>query len=169
MAEAVDALHLAFEGRGPLIAAMLAERARELAQAGPEDELRQARIQVLTFSGPAGRWALPVAAAARVEPLGAVLALPDPPPSVLGLALLGGRRCLVMDPEVVLAGVACRPVSRPGHAVMLRDHPLAVAVDRAHAVLWLPRPDEGARVLADGSLLVEPGRLLAAATRGGVS
>lgn len=167
MADAADALHQAFAGRGPLVAAMLEERARELAEEEFDEDAAQAGIQVLTCSGPAGRWALPATAVARVEPLGGVLVLPDRPPAVLGLALLGGRRCLVMDPEVVLAGVPCRPAGRPGHAVVLRDHALALAVDRAHEVLWLPRPDKGARVLADGSLLMEPGRLLAAAMRGG--
>lgn len=163
----VDALQQAFEGGGPLVAAMLAERARELAQLEDEAETAQAQVHVLTLTGAAGRWALPVAAVARVEPLGAVLPLPDPLPPVLGLARLGGRRCLLIDPEVVLAGVPCRPCTRAGHAVVLRDHPVALAVDRADAVLWLPRPGEGARVLADGSLLMDPARLLAAAIRGG--
>lgn len=161
-----DALRQAFEQREEQMAALLAERARDLARR-EEDEPAQPQFQVLTLSGAVGRWALPVAAAARVEPLGGVLALPDPPAPVLGLALLAGRRCLLMDPEVVLAGAPCRSCARPGHAVLLRDHPLALAVDRVEAVLWLPRPPEGARVLADGSLLMELGRLVTAATRGG--
>lgn len=166
MASAVDALRQAFDGRGPLVAALLAERARELARGEKEEEPAQPQIQVLALTGPAGRWALRVTAAARVEPLGAVLALPDPLPAVMGLSLVGWRRCLLVDPEAVLAGAPCRPASRPGHAVLLRDHPLALVVDRAEAVLWLPQPARGVRVLADGSLLMDPGRLVAAATRG---
>lgn len=167
MAAAGDALRQAFEGGGPLVAAMLAARARELAQAPAAEEEAQPRLQVVTLVGATGRWALPVGAATRVEPLGCVLAVPAPAPAVLGLTLLAGRRCLLIDPEVVLAGVPCRPCGRPGHAVLLRDHPLALAVDRAEAVVALPRPPAGTRVLTDGSLLMDPGRLVAAVTRGG--
>lgn len=171
MVNAVDALRQAFERQGPLVAAMLAQRAHDLAavaDAGPDPVTADDHVLVLTLRGPTGRWALAVAEVARVEPLADIVALPGLPPPVLGLALLGGRRCLVVDPGVVVAAAACRPIGRPGHAVVLRHHPLALAVDRAEAVVRLPPPARGGQVLADGSLLMEAGRLVAAATRGGV-
>lgn len=167
MATASQALQQAFEGQEARVAAMLAERARDLSAVPAPDEPAAARVHVLSLRGQAGRWALPVVQAARVEPLAGCLPLPSPLPPVLGLALLNNRRCLLVDPEVVLAAVPCRPVSRPGHAVLLRGHAVALAVDRAEAVVWLPRPEPGARMLADGSQWVDVARLMAAATRGG--
>lgn len=169
MATVAEVLRQAFAGQPALVAAMRAQRARELAEVPPPEQPAEARMQVLLLAGAVGRWALPVAQAARVEPLAGCLPLPSPPPPVLGLALLDNRRCLLMDPEVVLAAAPCRSAARPGHAVLLREHAAALAVDRAEAVAWLPCPAPGARVLADGSLLVDVARLMAAATRGGGS
>lgn len=167
MATADQVLQHAFEGQEARVAAMLAQRARDLSEVPAPEEPAEARVRVLSLRGQVGRWVLPVVQAARVEPLAGCLPLPNPPPLVLGLALLNNCRCLLVDPEVVLAAVPCRPVSRPGHAVLLRGHAVALAVDRAEAVVWLPCPEPGTRVLADGSQWVDVARLLAAATRGG--
>lgn len=147
--------------------AVLAERARELARPPWADGPGAADMQVLQLTGGGGRWALPIAAVARIEPLSQWLPLPGQPPAVLGLLLLGGRRCLVVDPGVVLAALLPRPPGRPGHAVLLRGRALALAVDRAEAVSWLPRPPAGRHLLADGSLLVEPDRLMSSIKAGG--
>lgn len=145
---------------------VLIQRARELARPVGADGPAATDIQVLRMIGMAGAWAVPVAAVARIEPLAEWVPLPNRGGAVLGLALLAGRRCLVVDPEAVLSAAPPRRPGRPGHAVLLRDHPLALAVDRADAVLWLP-PPPGGHVLADGSLLMDVGRLLAAVKGGG--
>lgn len=163
MIAAGEAVRQAFEGRGPLVAEMLAQRARDLARPLAADEPAAADAQVLRMTGTSGSWALPVASVTRIEPLAGWLPLPGQPPAVLGLALLAGRRCLLVDPEVVLAAAPSRPPCRPGHAVLLRDHALAVAVDRADSVLCLPRPELNHRLLADGSLMMAPEWLVAVA------
>lgn len=147
--------------------AVLAERARELARLPGGDGPGASDMQVLLLRGTCGRWALPIGTVARIEPLPQWLPLPGQPPAVLGLVLLGGRRCLVVDPEVVIAALPPRPPGRSGHAVLLRGRAVALAVDRAEEVAWLPLPPAGHRLLADGSLLVEPDRLMAAIRAGG--
>lgn len=148
--------------------AVLAERARELARPVGAEGPAASDMQVLLLRGDSGRWALPIGTVARIEPLPRWLPLPGQPPAVLGLVLLGGRRCLAVDPEVVIAAQPPRPPSRPGHAVLLRGRAVALVVNRAEAVAWLPPPPAGHRLLADGSLLVEPDRLMAAIKAGGV-
>lgn len=154
-----DPISRLFLGEGPLFQAMLAERARELAADPLSDNPPEDRMAVLTLMAQGQSWALPVAAVMRVEPLGPCLMLPGQPPAVLGLALLAGRRCLVADLAALKLSLPPRAAARPGHAVLLRDHPLALAVDRAEAIRWLPRPQPGGHVLADGSLLLEAGHL----------
>ncbi|MCR6630859.1 MAG: chemotaxis protein CheW [Magnetospirillum sp.] len=162
-----DDVRRALRGEGPIFLAMLEERARELA-VPPEPEAPEgAFIHVLRLVGAGGRWALPVRAVRRVEPLGRCLTLPDEPASVLGMALLAGRCCLVTDLDALLTGAAMRPPQRPGHAVLLREHDVALVVDWADAVLPLPHPGEGRQRLADGSRLLDVARLVAALTRGG--
>lgn len=147
---------------------VLAERARELARPPWADGPGAADMQVLQLRGASGRWALPIASVARIEPLPPWLSLPGQSPAVLGLLLLVGRRYLLIDPEVAVAALPPRPPSRSGHAVLLRGRAVALAVDRAEAVSWLPRPPAGRHVLVDGSLLVEPDRLMASIGAGGV-
>ncbi|MGE5475904.1 MAG: chemotaxis protein CheW [Bacteroidales bacterium] len=166
-----EALRQAFAGREQLVADMLAQRSRELARLSPEEGAASQGIQVLRLSGVSGVWALPVAAVARVEVLPVWVPLPMAPPAVLGLALVAGRRCLLADADTVLGAVPPRPPGRPGHVVVLRPghggQPMALAIDRAEAVIWLPPPRPGCRVLADGSLLVDPNRLAGVIAGGG--
>lgn len=166
-----EVLRQAFAGREPLVADMLAQRARDLARLPPEDGAATRGIQVLRLSGASGVWALPVAAVARVEELPDWVPLPMAPPAVLGLALVAGRRCLLADADTVLAALPPRPPGRPGHAVVLRlgfgALPMALAIDRAEGVVWQPQPQPGCRVLADGSLLVDPNRLPGVIAGGG--
>lgn len=167
MSSAEDQIRLLFRGEGPLLQAMLAERARELAAEPQSDRLPDDEMAVLTLATESARWALPVAAVARVEPLCPCLILPDQPPAVLGLALLAGRRCLVADLAAMEGAAPRRPSSRSGHAVLLRDSPLALAVDRAETIRRVPRPLGGGHMLADGSLLLDAARLAMTLGRGG--
>jgi chemotaxis signal transduction protein len=171
MSGGADDLSLAFLGQGPIFDAMLDERARELAQAPQPEPAAGTVVRVLTMSGAAGRWALPLDAVARVEPLARCLPLPGQPPVLLGLALLAGQRRLVADLDALAGGGAPRAPERAGHAVLLREGAsgglhLALAVDRAEAVMDVPRIAAGQR-LADGSVLLNPSRLVAALMRGG--
>lgn len=161
-----DPIDRALRGEGPIHQAMLAERARELAIPPVADDSGEPGVLVLTLVGAAVRWALPLAAVQRVEPLGACLPLPAQPAAVLGLAMLAGRRCLVTDPDA-LAAAPRRPASRPGHAVLLRDYPLALAVDRAEAVSRLPHLELGRRLLDDGARLIDADWVVMALRRGG--
>lgn len=164
-----DVILRAFQGEGPLFEAMLDERARELAQA-PEGE-GQAGLDVLILSGAQGRWALPLAAVARVETLPRPLAVPDLPAPLMGLTLLAGRRLLLADLDGLAAETAPRAVDRPGHAVLLRYLPLALAVDRAEAIASVAMPAvmaAGLRrgLLADGAVLLDVERLVVKAKVG---
>lgn len=162
-----ETLRQAFEGHGPLVEAMLAERARALARPMVADDSAPSGLHLLRLQGASGSWAVPITAVARVESLPDWLPVPGQTAAVLGLALLGGRRCLLADAEVVVAAAPPRPRGRPGHAVLLRDHALAFAVDRADGVMCLPAPPAGRHLLADGSVLMMPDRLLAAVLDGG--
>lgn len=166
-----DLVQRAFKGEGPLFEAMLDERARELAQLD-EDEGRaegEVALDVLMLNGVRGRWALPLAAVARVESLPRPLPVPDLPPALMGLVLLAGRRCLLADLDALAAEAAPpRPADRPGHAVLLRHLPLAFAVDRADAIASAAVPaamTAGLRraLLADGAVLLDVERLAAKA------
>lgn len=155
----------ALRGEGPLFEAMLDERARELA-VPPVAAEPAGLLSVLLLAGRAGRWALPLAEAARVEQMVPCTPLPRQPVAVMGLCLLAGRRCLMVDVDAALAGLPRRAADRPGHAVLLRRHPVALAADRAESIVALPPPEAGARVLADGSLLVAADQVVAALGNG---
>lgn len=146
---------------------VLAERARDLARPPGWGGPGASDMQVLRIQAASGRWAVPVEAVGRIEPLSGWLPLPGQTGAVLGLMLLGGRRCLVIDPAVVVAALAPRCPDRPGHAVLLRGRAVALAVDRAEAVSWMPRPPPGQHRLDDGSLLLVPDRLMASIQAGG--
>lgn len=158
----------ALRGEGPLFEAMLADRARELAAPAAAPESPD-MLAFLLMAGRAGRWALPLVEAARVEPLAQCMPMPHQHAAVLGLALLAGRRCLVVDVDAALAGISRRPGGRLGHAVLLRRHGVALAVERAEAIRRLAPAAAGRRVLAEGSMLVEADALVAALGRGGSS
>ncbi|MBC7951327.1 MAG: chemotaxis protein CheW [Rhodospirillaceae bacterium] len=157
-----DVVLRAFKGEGPLFESMLDERARELAQAfEAEGEIG---LDVLILIGAQGRWALPLAAVVRVETLPRPLPVPGLPAPLMGLTLLAGRRCLLADLDGLAAETAPRPADRPGHAVLLRHLPLALAVDRAEAIASVAVPaamTAGLRrgLLADGAVLLDVGRL----------
>lgn len=151
-----------------VVAELLAQRARDLARPAEADSSGcRDEIQVLRLHGAAGSWALSVKAVERVEPLRGWVPLLEMPPQVLGLTRVAGRRYLLADTEVLMAAAPPRLPDRPGHVVALREWAIALAVDRADAVLWLPRPPDGGRLLADGSLLVDPARLVAVVKGGG--
>lgn len=85
---------------------------------------------------------------------------------MLGLAVVAGRRCLIVDIDAVAAGVAPRPPDRPGHAVLLRALPVALAVDRAESVARAPPlPPSGAELrlglMPDGTVVLNLERLMA--------
>lgn len=168
-----DLIQQAFSGAGPLFEAMLDERARELAQPAENEGRAEGEmvLDVLMLSGGQGRWALPLSAVGRVEALPRPLPVPDLPAALMGLALLAGRRCLLADLDALAADVPPRPVDRPGHAVLLRHLPLALAVDRVDAIASVAVPvamTAGLRrgVLADGAVLLDVGRLAAKAKLG---
>ncbi len=160
---AAEELVRALAGEGPLHQAILAERARELA-AVPDPPRAGEMLALLVLRGTAGQWALPLEAVRRVEALENLhpLPLPDQPAPALGLVLLAGCRCLLVDADAHLTGAPRRAAGRPGHAVLLRDHALALAVERADAIRHLPPAAPGGQVLADGSVLIDVMRLAAA-------
>ncbi|MEW5727667.1 MAG: chemotaxis protein CheW [Pseudomonadota bacterium] len=149
--------------------AILDQRARELAVAS---DTAPPPPPVLVCTGRDGRWALPLAAVSRVEELPDWTPVPGWPPPILGLALVARRRVLLADLDGLAAGKAPRDAGRPGHAVLLRAVPAAVAVDRAEAVIGLGFPAAlgdgmGVAAAADGTVLLDPDRLLEAMARRG--
>ncbi|HLO78037.1 MAG TPA: chemotaxis protein CheW [Magnetospirillum sp.] len=154
-----DLIAQALGGAGPLHQAMLRDRARELAQVAEAPIPAADGMPVLAMTSAGGRWSLPLAAVARIEPLAACVSVPGQPEAVLGLALLAGRRRLVVDPDAFMLASARRSPSRKGHAVLLRQYPLALAVDRADAIQRVADPQPGRRLLADGSRLIDADRL----------
>lgn len=158
----------AFKGEGPLFESMLDERARELAQV--TESQGDGGLEVLVLAGALGRWALPLAAVLRVEPLLRPLPVPDLPSPLMGLALLAGRRILLADLDALAAETAPRQPDRPSHAVLLRHLPLALVVDRAEAIASVAVPANMRQgVLADGIVLLDVDRLAAKAKVGGFS
>ncbi|MBC7906462.1 MAG: hypothetical protein H7Y60_06915, partial [Rhodospirillaceae bacterium] len=116
--------------------------------------------------GALGRWAVPLAAVVRVEPLPHPLPVPDLLPPLMGLALLAGRRVLLADLDGLAAETAPRQPDRPGHAVLLRHFPLALVVDRAETIATVAVHMRRG-VLADGTVLLDVDRLAAKARVGG--
>lgn len=163
-----DPVRPAMEGEGPLFEAMLDERARLLA--APAGEPPPPGEPVLLCRGAAGRYALPLAAVRSVQELPGWTPVPGAPPGLLGLTLVMEERHLLADLDALVAAAPLRPCGRPGHAVLLRDIRLALAVDRGEAVAALAaHPAPGRRFVEavgeDGTLLILPDQI-AAAIRG---
>lgn len=156
----------ALGGEGPLYEAMLDERARALAELPPVQD--QFRDDVLEMAGQSGRWALVVAAVARVEALGPCTPVPGTVAPTMGLVPVGGDRYLLVDADALGAGQAPpRPLDRPGHAVALRGGKVALAVDHALGIRQAVLPAVSGRlvraVLDDGLVLLDETVVLARA------
>lgn len=140
---AADAEELAqaYRGEGPLFREILAARRRELARAADGgDERPSGSRAVVVLCGRSGRWAVPLDEVARVDTLPRFMAAPLRGPPFLGLGLVAGRRCLLVDLEALATGAPLRPRERSGYALVLRGSALAMVVDRAEAVSWQVPP-----------------------------
>jgi chemotaxis signal transduction protein len=130
-------------------------------------------LAVLMLAGDNGaRWALPLAEVARVEELPPMVAVPSHGGALLGLAVIAGHRCMVVDLDALAAGVPPRSAARPGHAVLLRRTSMALAVDRAEEITQVPTPrrdpgEVGFALLADGTVLLDAHQLAAKANAQG--
>ncbi len=157
-----DPIAQALKGEGPLFEQMLDERARELATSPDRPRKTGTTLAVLRLRGGGGaRWAVPLAEVARVEELPRIVAVPSLGAGIMGLAIIAGRRCLVIDLDVLAAAAPPRAPTRPGHTVVLRRHGLALVADRADAIAELPPPKPDTMLLADGSVLLDVDRLAA--------
>lgn len=152
-------------GEGPLFEAMLDDRARVLAEPAHAvaGELRDA---ILELAGRMGRWALPLTAVARIEPLGPSTPIPGLHAPVMGLLEVAEGHYVLVDADGLAAGQApVRPLDRPGHAVALRGGKVALAVDHAVGIRREVLPPMSGRlvrgVLDDGLVVLDEAVVLA--------
>ena len=144
-------------------ARVLAARARALAApppAPPEDV-----IATIAFDAGAERFALSMDVVLRIERPGRVARVPGAAPEILGVILVDGRPCPLVDVPTLL-GAAATPAERRWAVVLGRRSPeLAVAADTvdlldvARARLVPARPPRlgttaDARVVLDGAALL---------------
>jgi chemotaxis signal transduction protein len=146
-------------------ARVLSARARALAArpAGPREEV----VPTLAFDAGGERYALPLAAALRVERVEAVARVPGAPVGHVGLVSLSGKPCPLVDVPALL-GVPGAVAAARRWAVVLgaRAAELALAAD-AVEIEDVPRSRLRAAggprlgVTADARVVLDPAALLA--------
>lgn len=164
MKSAAENLEQAYRGEGALYEALLAERTRELAEpAQAGDPLVRDDVPILRLRGRRGaRWALPLSGVVRVEDVPAYVKMPGRELPVLGLCLMAGRRCLLADLENLMSGGTGWLSGQWGHAVLLRGHPVALAVERAESLDWVASaPASVPAALSDGAVWLDEKWLVA--------
>jgi purine-binding chemotaxis protein CheW len=146
---------------------LLRERAKRLAEPAPTLGLEETSAQLIVFSRAGARYALDVAFARELLPLGEYASVPFAPPACLGLASARGELLALFD----LAALTGTPASEAPGLMLVCGEPareLALAVDEAidlvaKAPLQPPPPEQGGPVLgfdARGFLVLDGEALL---------
>jgi purine-binding chemotaxis protein CheW len=146
---------------------ILAERARRLA--APPPGAAEDVFPAVAFDAGEERYAIAMEHVLRVERASAVARLPGAPPEVLGVTVVEGRPCPLVDPPALLGGVAPAGAPRRWVVVLGRRGPeLGLAADAVDVVsvergklhpARAPRLGtmHDARLVLDGAALVEGG------------
>lgn len=149
---------------------VLDQRARELAL--PPSPLELDSDEVVVAIGRAVRVGVPLTELAGIFPLNTIARVPGVAVHILGLMPMMERRWLVADLDALLGRAPPRRRDRPGHALLLRRGPVALAVERAEATQrtpeTLPAGDlhlvQG--IAADGLMMLDAAAMLAAVVKG---
>lgn len=128
----------------------------EILAASSEPAVEPGFRALLIFTAGQGLYAIDATSVERVVEARFVAPLPVPPPGVVGVATVGGRMRIVVDPGALYG----RAEARGAFVVLHGDAQLALAADRVHAVVTAPE-DEPARFDGREATMLDPETLIA--------
>jgi len=132
-------LESTFAGRGPWADAVLARRARELAEVPQFDDQTGIGTPMLVARGAETLYGLELRRLGHIVPMPRLARVPGAPPAVLGVIAVAGRVMRLFDVDRLCSGTHAaggidRPGYAPGYAIVLRTGAGRPAALRLHEV-----------------------------------